>query len=340
MPRKQLILHAGQHKTGSSAIQNYLYTSLSDPSFHYLHSDRPNSSLWMLVAFKRETENIPALAHLRDKPELQQEAQANTREELRQAIEASEAENHILSAESLAHFNEGELQDLLDFVRPYFERVSVHQYFRPFKSRMESAFQEKLKDRFSPITEKYVLDYRRAVQVLDSIFGKENVYIHKYDTSSFPKGNVVAHFLQQLGITSELSGNTTANAGLSMEAVKLLYIYRMHFGAPDPGDQERIKRLSELGGPPLRFHRDLYQQLLIPREGCVEWFEQRAGFSISDSSSASGQQGVRGERDLISVSRKTRKWLKPELGKLRFYLQKKPQKLSEIATAVRELANS
>lgn len=338
MHRKQLILHAGQHKTGSSAIQNYLYQHLDDPAFHYLCSDRANSSLWMLVAFKHDTEDIPSLAHLRGNPELRQEAQARAREELRDAIDASDAPNHVLSAESFAHFDEDELLDLLEFAKPHFDRVSIHQYFRPTKSRMESAFQEKLKDRFSPITEKYVLDYRRNVQLLDSVFGKENVHIHKYDTTRFPSGNVIAHFLQQLGVVPGSAETAMPNQSLSLEAVKLLYIYRMQFTKPDPDDRARIARLSELEGPPLRFHSRLYWELLVPRPDSVEWFEQRAGFSITEAVTANDRQAIRNERDLLKVSRKAREWLDPELGRLRFYLQNKSAKLSALANAVRDLA--
>ena len=57
--KKVLHLHAGFHKTGTTAIQEYLFNADLDPEYTYFHTGIANSSLIMLQAFKQDLFDDP-----------------------------------------------------------------------------------------------------------------------------------------------------------------------------------------------------------------------------------------------------------------------------------------
>ena len=56
---RTLFIHGGMHKTGSSAIQKYLYEHLDHPQFEYLSAGRANASNIVLEAFHCRLDRIP-----------------------------------------------------------------------------------------------------------------------------------------------------------------------------------------------------------------------------------------------------------------------------------------
>lgn len=313
MAREQLVIHAGTHKTGSSAIQRYLYehrAALSGQGVNYLHRGKANSSLWMLRAFKRDLDGLPAFKHL----DLDEAGIATLRKRAQRRLakeaEASDAALSVLSAESIALFSLEELQALFDVTSSLYGTVSIHQYFRPMKARMESAYQERLKHGFSAMDKKFHLAYNRQIEMLDSVFGRENVGIHKYDGAVFPGGDVVKHFLQLLNIDPPvLPDSTTANAGLSLPAARLLYVYRLFNPKLLPGDRDIVKVLRTLPGADFRFHSSLYESLLATGPKMVTLFERRAGFSISEDTTADDDTGIQSEQAMIEVTEDDLRWL-------------------------------
>ena len=317
MVTTRLVIHSGGHKTGSSAIQRYLFQQreqLGDAI--YLHRDTANSSLWMLHAFKRDLAELPAFRHLQltetDVCELRERA----RERLHSLAMQCQASLAVLSAEAIASFSLGELNEMKCFLAPLFSRVEIHQYFRPMKSRMESAYQERLKHRFASLEKKFHLGYNRRIELLDEIFGRENVNIHKYDATEFPGGDVVAHFLSALDLPVEQSAlSQSYNEGLSLPAVQLLYVYRKFNPSLTPADRAIVKQLSHMPGDPFRFHSALYHELLANGPNAVFLFEQRVGFSITENLTADDAIGIRSEQDLAEIPQQSLRWLSDTLSR-------------------------
>jgi hypothetical protein len=320
MQKKRLIVHAGMHKTGTSAIQNYLYDQFEHDSIEYISRDIANSSLWMLQAFQDQTETRKA-----------------AREEFEAAIQQSIKPINVISAESIATFSPEELQDFYEFVSRFYETTTIHQYIRPMKSWMESAFQEQLKDGFTPLSAKVGLNYYTRVQMLDAVFGHENVFNYKYSSANVQGGGVVRHFLSELGIDCGAQTFAKANAGLSFDAVQLLYVYRMYYPKRELQDTTIIQKLSEISGPALRFHSNLYTEILITGPRSIERFEARAGFSISENITANDDRGIAAENDLLAIPAASIHWLENQLDQLALPAKPTLNNLLSIADAVRAL---
>ena len=186
------------------------------------------------------------------------------------------------------------------------------------KSRMESAFQERLKHRRTTLVEKFPLGYLAGVQKLDRVFAQENVHIHNYCRDNFPGGDVVRHFLEAIGENYLPTENIDDNRSLSLPAIQLLYHYRQEFPAQEACDQEIVEMLSTLSGRPLKFHSRLYKELLVAGENAISNFEERAGFSINEDVESHDDMGIRSEEDLLDVPESSLQWLhdnaqKPQL---------------------------
>ncbi len=329
--KRRLIVHPGTHKTGTSSIQNYLFTQRQRGDFGYLQRGRANSSLWMEQAFATLPDNAEgkALANRRE-----------ARKDLAAALGNSRHAVDILSAESISSFTIAETRDFHQFVRPYYDEIEVHIYFRPMKSKMESAFQQRLQGGFSSIYTPFTFAYFNRVTLLDTVFGCANVHVHRYSSGDFPAGDVTAHFMRAVG--GEWAGNARrkSNRSLSLEAIRLLYVYRMHFPRRSPEDRQLISRLGELPGSRLRFHSSLYERLLGNGGNNVEAFEQRAGFSIREDITRHDDCGLRCEEDLTSMDAGLLDWLREAAGP-RYGTSAEPASddLAAIAHWVRRLAS-
>ena len=317
MLRKRIVIHAGSHKTGSSAIQRYLFERQHEiEGLAYLcRAERPNSSLWMLQAFKQDVAELPAFRHRQLTAEEVEVKRQRARAQLTKLASAVTAPLTILSAESIGTFNSEELQSLRDVLAPHFDDISLHQYFRPLKARMESAFQEKLKHTAASLMQTYRLAYCRTIELQDAVFGAEQVISYKYDEALFPQGDVVLDFLAQLGVTApQAQAARPVNVSLSLHAIQLLYVYRRYYTTPCAQDKAVVRRLKALPGPPLRFHSELYRQLVVIRPGEVERFEQRAGFSVEQDVTADDELGIRDPQDLLTIPAASRAWLQQQVG--------------------------
>ena len=337
MSDRKIVIHSGSHKTGTSAIQNYLYDHRTKGEFDYLSRNNANSSLWMLQAFKRDLASLPAFRHQQLEAGRLAEIRERALGHLDERIRAGTLPVAILSAEAISTFALGELKDLYDFLAPHYNEVVIHQYFRPLKSRMESAFQEKLKHRYASLEERVQLGYRGNVELLDRVFGRDNVFVHRYAQADFPEGDVVQHFLAATGIEFHPYSASHANTSLSLGAVQLLYIYRKVNPSLQAGDRVLVQRLGELAGQPFRLHSKLYSSLLgISKEAIAE-FEARAGFSVSENITVDDDLGIVSEEDLLSVDQETLDWLEQRVPGLAGSGNPSSGDLASIAAAVGKL---
>ena len=109
---KKLIIHAGTHKTGSAARQNYLATHPEHFGLHYLCSDNSNSSLLILQSFKEDLSAQPQFDQSglgkADEVELCQSARTS----LENLCNANEHSLSILSAVAVSTLTVPELETM------------------------------------------------------------------------------------------------------------------------------------------------------------------------------------------------------------------------------------
>lgn len=313
--QRTLILHGGMHKTGSSAIQKYLFEKLDEPDVEYFSFDRANASMGLLEAFHTRLARLPRYKARGSTPEHLEERRGKARERFQRRLKASSKQTVIISAESFSLLNMAECRDLEMHLREHFSRIKLVLYIRPLYSRIESAFQQKLKKRFVPLEHKVSPRFKKRISTYDAVFGEDNVIIRPFKPSEFPGNSVVNDFLQVCGLPPTEASTVKANVGLSLPAVQVLYIYRQHFPVAAEEDDALVAQLSQLEGDRFRLHRDLLQRILSEGDDSYDWLQQRAGLSLYDDTDRVGDQ-VQSEQDMLSVSDTTLRWLEQQTGGL------------------------
>ncbi|MHC5066379.1 MAG: hypothetical protein ACYTG5_20685 [Planctomycetota bacterium] len=230
---KQLILHAGTHKTGTTAIQDSLARHaefLGGRGFSQavLHRDLRD----LHRAFNPKAYGLtPA--------EIDLEA---LREEFRAWARQQEGDKLIISGEALSHcFWEDWGQE--EGVGPYlfegFASQNIVLYIRRQDRFIESAYQELLKHGLAQTFEEYcqapasnmyrVLDWRSKIGKLISLYPEARVVVRLFDRAR-EKGDIFRDFLEVVGL-SELPSEILSekeNPGLDAARMELLRVCNKH----------------------------------------------------------------------------------------------------------------
>ena len=299
-----LIIHGGTRKTGTTAIQDYLFKHLDHPDYDYFATNIANSSLVIRQAFnhRQRTE--------RDSTESDaSKGMLLTRKRFVSRLAVYGKKNVIISAESIASLTKEECADLLAAVSDQFQQVKVVLYIRPVRSRTESAFQETLKHKFVKLDQPKPVQLKNFVEKFDEVFGKDNVTLRLFDPASFTNHSVVNDFLSVVGIDNVTLPLRNANKGLTFQAVQLLYLYRMEYPVEIREDKALVKKLEELTGDKFRMHPELLNQVVDERNANYEWFESRSGFSLQERRRKHGGAEARTEADLLDIPASSLQWL-------------------------------
>lgn len=309
---RTLILHAGMHKTGSSAIQDYLFEHFDHPEYEYVSAGMANSSLMVLESFKNDLGRVPVYRAQKLPEKKLGQVRERARQQLTAVLQSVRKPNAILSAESISLFRKGECVELREFLAEYFGRIRLVLYVRPVKSRVESAFQERLKTRYSRPDKSIVVNFRQRISVFDEVFGRENVTVKRYDRGDFPGGSVVRDFLGNLGLEAAPEQLMQSNESLSLPAVQLLYVYRKFFPHKLPGDDALLAKLSSLDGGKFRMHSELVDRCVLVRDGSLEWLQERAGINLNEASLGTDKGAIKSESDLFDIPRSSLQWLEDQ----------------------------
>ncbi len=108
---RRLIVHAGMHKTGTTALQNYLFHHLDDPRICYLSGGRPNSTPLVRQAFDSTLAPL-----VRDGSSVAQRRDA-ARARLNTLVRHSQPVA-VLSAEVICALQDEDLGTLFEFFQP------------------------------------------------------------------------------------------------------------------------------------------------------------------------------------------------------------------------------
>ncbi len=307
-------VHFGSHKTGSSSIQQALFDAGDAlESAAYVSCGVPNASNMVNNAFARE-EVIKAKASranvVPNIERLRQRGLADLTASLNRAVGKSNC--IILSAEGISHFNEDELSTLNRMIGSYASTARYVGYVREPVSQARSVFQEILKISLKSPFEPEALTssrmrYHEIVDRLDAQIGRENVLAFPFDRTLFPKGDVVLHFLQVVGIDPAKIETKRVNEGLSLLATKALYIYRRTLQPTEDatifpkGRAEFLAAMGGLGGPAFVFAPEIDAALFETNQHIFDWAERRLNHAFPKAG-APVEGGVRQESDLMQIS--------------------------------------
>ncbi|MFT6051617.1 MAG: hypothetical protein ACI9B9_001260 [Halioglobus sp.] len=239
------ILHIGTEKTGSTAIQTFLYDNidrLQRARVHVCQSVGESNNRLLPAAFMDEEkvdDLLRALKHkdLRARRRWRSKVLKNFEKEVAKARKKSDV--FIVSCE---HFHSrllslAEVSHLADFLRPLFNKIDIICYLRRQDQMAVSRYSQALRaghvlgapvPRADRIFQGHLppyFDYESLLDRWSTAFGESSVQPSIYSPSHLLEGNVVLDFLQKadMGINAhDMPMVVHANSSLSLEAQTVL----------------------------------------------------------------------------------------------------------------------
>ena len=316
------VVHIGLHKTGSSSIQESLWRNLKDSRFHYVCAldNQPNQGFLMALFGDGNTAVDLRHRQLGMSPQEIEIRKHRMLSGLECELKRARGKTAIISAENFSTLDESSVKRLNSMLQnlaaPDSPRsVSAVAYIRPPKATMESKFQQRLKGGLRALyCSELFPRYDQLLQPYESIFGKHGTQWWKYDPNNFPKGDVVLHFCNQLGVDFDFSDSIRVNDGLSLGAIKLLFCFNKHCfslkrGQPHWGHQLLIDKLSELNGLKFKLQSSLVAGILEKGMSSTKWIETRLGESLDEDISQHDDTSIRHEDELLSPDAHAINWL-------------------------------
>ncbi|MEO1198436.1 MAG: hypothetical protein AAFX39_04255 [Pseudomonadota bacterium] len=297
-----IIVHFGMQKTASSSIQRTFHKIGAWDDCRYLAYSHSQAN--GLVTF-REQADLDTFATEVDRVFIA-------------PIREADAKTYIISSENFPFLDRDALTVLFTRLQDTGHDVRAVGYIRRPKSFMESIFQERLKKRHMkrkdlPRTHPH---YRRKFSRFEHLrknLGVDVAY-WLYDPNTMAERCIVRDFCAKTGLSINPSLIDNSNVGLSLPAIKLLFVYRKHLarsGKKVIATRERamVARLGALNGPKFRFHSRLAGPILKDFKSDTIWMQERLGTSLSEDIEAGDDQALLKFSDLNSINQEALDWL-------------------------------
>ena len=303
----RLVIHIGMHNTGSSSIQETLFSKGRHGQFAYADLGAPNQG-GMLRSFFSADPHVWGghRAAGRSHPEVVAFNQGVG--ELLQSVKGRGGQQ-VISGEDIYHFDEAAMQRLWTSFSDAFETVDVIIYIRPPASFMASAFVQLVKnhDQSRLGLDKLWPRYRAKLEKFDRIFGRDHVMLRPFGSDSLVDGDVVQDFCHYLGEPIDPDEIRRVNESLSLEATATLFAYRRNgpryqsYKGKAADNNRLVAMLADFGERKVRFADSLVAPIMERNRDDLDWIESRLGEPLRDSVSAA-EGAITSEQDLIDVA--------------------------------------
>ena len=331
--KKTCIIHIGMPKTGSSSIQNNLSTNLNDRNILYLPFDNPNHGMHICTLFGGKSQiNRFHLSRGKSYSDIER-YQAHTKYILEKSFASDRYTTYIISGEAIQTISQLHLKEMKKYLLNYVDEIKIIAYVREPFSYITSAFQQLLKHPTKNLTiEQAYPHYRKKLHKFDIVFGRENVYLWKFDPKYLYQGDVVLDFCKRLNIQIDKTKIKKVNESLSKEAIQLLYIYRKFYEKNKQGkksyNQQMIERISLIGKEKFRLSPSLVNPILKINQEDIQWMEIRLGKTLI-TNVENKSYDVSSINELLTVNQNTIKQLKDIIPSSQFQ-QKKNSTIVEL----------
>lgn len=227
---REVILHIGMPKTGTTAIQEFLAArrkELLDLGVVYpAVATNHGPFLCRCVeagadARQRERRRVKRRVTVGFEPEVE-------RERLESILRSNPGETVVFSGEILSALEEEEVERLRALLEPSGARVRVLLYVREPLAYAASMMQQRLKNGKRLGRRPSCSNADESFRKYAAVFGEENVEVRLFDRSRFPDGDVTGDILEAIGLEpGAIPGGTdrdfrSVNRALSHEACLLL----------------------------------------------------------------------------------------------------------------------
>ncbi len=202
--KKTLYIHIGTHKTGSTAIQNFLYNNndlLKNNGIDYL----VGNCVWKAhhsLGWSFQGAEQPIIQYCSWK-------NYGIINSIEDEIKSSKCNNFIISSENLFFFKN------IDFIERFFERfndfnIKIIVYLREQSSFIESWYLELIRADYCKLDEdinyfienpRYNLDYYIELMKWEKYVDKSNIKVFNYHDEA-KDGNLIMNFCSNLGLSN------------------------------------------------------------------------------------------------------------------------------------------
>jgi hypothetical protein len=312
-------------KTGTSSIQDSLWSNLRDPRFHYIDlTGHPNGSEFMNFAFMDDPLEYWAykrLGYSRTKVSwLKRCYRQKLRRKLRHISKAKQTA--IISAEVCWRFKPSELEAIRDLMREEGFNVQIIAYLRPMKSWLESNIQQNLKygsniTTIATIGDKecmLYLGYTKRLQTFASIFGNNNIVVRPFTKKGLFAACVVNDFCHSLEIRLTPGAVFRTNESMPADVVRMLYCFNEFIRTPSypslAANQLMLKHLAALTGEPFHLHSRFFLGVQSHIETENKLILKRYGLDLYEDLQRHDQDlCIRDRSDMMRFSRESLDWL-------------------------------
>ena len=299
---KQVLLHIGLGKTGTTAIQHTLLEGAarleSELDIHYpveFDDPRPfggNHTLYLRSLFQPdgETRRPNIIAGL-GTPEALARANENLRRQFQAGFDKSNASRLLLSAEGIGHFSPASLANLKRWLDEITDDVKVIACLRHPRHALASETQQRLQTgallRNMQLSPPYY-SFERLFTDLEQFFSREAITVYDYAEARSSTLGITGLLLQKMGLEAgeEFKSSPVVNQAISHEATLLLdAINRLRplvvDGEVNPrrrqGDTQAILRIPGRKYVPDLEVYELLDELVAPD---LEWLQQHYGLVL------------------------------------------------------------
>ena len=207
---KQLVLHPGMAKTGTSSIQDTLGNSIEVLREHsvYYPPWRPfNHSYELSALFRRNPVNSFYYKQFAPESEEAWEAElARLRSKWSDFFQSFSEGTCIVSAESMEQFSVEEISALVEFTAPHFDQCRAVLYVRDPLSAIKSRWEQSVKELEQPVSGEALLEnakrriHFRALRRWGRAMGEANIVVRPFKSEAFFNGNLLDDFFHCAGL--------------------------------------------------------------------------------------------------------------------------------------------
>jgi hypothetical protein len=227
----------------------------------------------------------------------------------------------VLSAENLWVWDRSELEAVREYFGSFGYSVEVYLYFRPWKSWIESDFQEGIKlgnrlQELIPESRLKHLNYLGQLRVLQGVFGESCVFPKAFLPAAWADRCVVRDFCERARIPISPDKIVRVNEGLCLDALRLLAAFRNYHSGYEPGIRSVVhneilcRTLGDVPGPRVSFHSSLVADLEPVWDEQREELEEILGESLTEDLGRYDHGAcLRGPGDLFEFSSESLRWL-------------------------------
>jgi hypothetical protein len=309
---RDLILHIGMNKTGSTAVQTALASVGCGPDWSFIAPVTQNASNVVRLACHPKAPDEA----WRKQGDIETPEQAAAA--LERAFAAVERPRGVMSGEGMFQLGQASILKLIDLARPHAERIGAVAYILPPASFMVSNYQQRLKLRHVPLAEMQRparLRFDRSVQAWEDRLGADNVALRPYDRRHLYKASVVADFAALCGLGDVPELPQHKNPRLSGEAMRLLVQHRRRVPRHRVGDGLIIGELSLLTGPAFALAGPLLEPARAAADQMRDWALARMDWDLSEPQGDPDARPVASEADFDDILPDTTEWLAARTGR-------------------------